>query len=55
MRPEFAKVKVISKKRYEGDLEEEARLKKLNVQVKKGTGTQSTLKMANTNNNDLSK
>jgi hypothetical protein len=39
VRPEFSKVKVISKKRYEGDLEEEARLKKLNVQIKKNTTT----------------
>ena len=30
-RPEFAKIKLISKKRYEADLEEEARLKKLNI------------------------
>lgn len=37
-RPEFSKVKVVSKKRYEGDLEEEARLKKLNIQIKKQTG-----------------
>ena len=34
-RPEFSKVKVVSKKRYEADLEEEQRLKKLNIQIKK--------------------
>ena len=33
-RPEFAKVNVLSVKRYEGELEEEARLKKLNIKVK---------------------
>jgi hypothetical protein len=34
-RPEFCKVKLVSKKRYEADLEEEQRLKKLNIQIKK--------------------
>jgi len=33
-RPEFAKVDVLSENRYEAQLEEEARLKKLNIKVK---------------------
>ncbi len=31
VRPEFAKVKLVSKRRYEGDNEEETRMKKLNI------------------------
>jgi hypothetical protein len=38
VRPEFSKVKVVTKKRYEGDIEEENRMKKLNIQIKKSTG-----------------
>lgn len=53
VRPEFANVKVISKKRYEGDLEEEARLKKLNVQVKRPNNalSHSTMKSHHPNSN----
>jgi len=35
IRPEFAKVKLVSRHKYEEELEEEARLRKLNFQVKK--------------------
>ena len=48
VRPEFANVKVVSKKRYEADLEEETRLKKLNVQIKKNT--QANANVTNTSN-----
>ena len=37
-RPEFSKIRVISKKRYEEDLEEELRQKKMTIQIKKSTG-----------------
>jgi hypothetical protein len=37
-RPEFSKIKVVSKKRYAEDLEEETRQKKMTIQIKKTTG-----------------
>ena len=39
-RPEFSKLQVICKKRYEGDIEEENRLRKLNLLKKGQKGSQ---------------